>query len=34
VLMFEVQDSDRHGNWFGKWIGTVRPKFDWQVNVE
>jgi lipopolysaccharide transport system ATP-binding protein len=34
VLMFEVQDSDRQGNWYGKWIGTVRPKFDWQVNVE
>jgi lipopolysaccharide transport system ATP-binding protein len=34
VLMFEVQDSDRQGNWYGKWIGTVRPKFEWQVNVE
>lgn len=34
VLMFEVQDSERQGNWYGKWIGTVRPKFDWQVNVE
>jgi lipopolysaccharide transport system ATP-binding protein len=34
VLMFEVQDSDRQGNWYGKWIGTVRPKFDWEVNVE
>jgi lipopolysaccharide transport system ATP-binding protein len=34
VLMFEVQDSDRHGNWYGKWIGTVRPKFDWRVSVE
>lgn len=34
VLMFEVHDSDRQGNWYGKWIGTVRPKFDWEVNVE
>ena len=34
VLMFEVQDSDRDGNWYGKWIGTVRPKFDWCVSVE
>lgn len=34
VLMFEVQDAERQGNWYGKWIGTVRPKFDWQVNVE
>jgi lipopolysaccharide transport system ATP-binding protein len=34
VLMFEVRDSDRQGNWYGKWIGTVRPKFEWQVSVE
>jgi lipopolysaccharide transport system ATP-binding protein len=34
VLMFEVQDSDRDGNWYGKWIGTVRPKFDWRVSVD
>jgi lipopolysaccharide transport system ATP-binding protein len=34
ALMFEVQDSDREGNWYGKWIGTTRPKFDWQVSVE
>jgi len=34
VLMFEVQDADREGNWYGKWIGTVRPKFDWQLSVE
>ena len=34
VLMFEVHDSNRQGNWYGKWIGTVRPKFDWQVTVE
>ena len=34
ALMFEVQDADREGNWYGKWIGTVRPKFDWQLSVE
>ena len=34
ALMFEVQDSDRQGNWYGKWIGTVRPKFEWQLSVE
>ena len=34
VLMFEVRDSDRQGNWYGKWIGAVRPKFDWQVTFQ
>jgi lipopolysaccharide transport system ATP-binding protein len=34
VLMFEVQDADREGNWYGKWVGIVRPKFDWQLSVE
>jgi lipopolysaccharide transport system ATP-binding protein len=34
ALTFEVQDSMRHGNWYGKWIGTIRPKFDWQLSVE
>lgn len=34
VLVFEVHDSERKGNWFGKWIGTVRPHFDWLMKVE
>ncbi len=34
ALMFEVQDADREGNWYGKWIGAVRPRFDWQLSVE
>jgi lipopolysaccharide transport system ATP-binding protein len=34
VLTFEVQDVDRTGNWYGKWIGTVRPKFEWELSVE
>jgi lipopolysaccharide transport system ATP-binding protein len=29
VLRFEVRDVKRPGNWYGKWIGAVRPKFDW-----
>ena len=34
ALMFEVHDAEREGNWYGKWIGTVRPKFDWQLSIE
>ena len=34
VLVFEVHDSERKGNWYGKWIGTVRPKFDWLMKVD
>lgn len=34
VLTFEVQDVEREGNWYGKWIGTVRPKFEWELSVE
>ena len=29
ILVFEVRDSDRVGNWFGKWPGVVRPKLEW-----
>jgi lipopolysaccharide transport system ATP-binding protein len=29
ILVFEVLDSVREGNWFGKWPGVVRPKLDW-----
>jgi lipopolysaccharide transport system ATP-binding protein len=34
ALMFEVQDSERKGNWYGKWVGVVRPSFDWQLRTE
>ena len=34
ALVFDVQDSDREGNWYGKWIGTVRPKLNWELSVE
>lgn len=34
VLVFEVHDSERKGNWYGKWIGTVRPHFDWLMKVD
>jgi len=29
ILVFEVLDSVREGNWFGKWPGVVRPKLEW-----
>ncbi len=32
VAMFEVQDIPRQGNWYGKWIGAVRPKLKWSIN--
>ncbi|MDF1594353.1 MAG: ABC transporter ATP-binding protein [Desulfobacterales bacterium] len=29
IASFEVHDAERKGVWYGKWIGTVRPKFNW-----
>jgi lipopolysaccharide transport system ATP-binding protein len=29
ILVFEVQDIERQGNWYGKWVGAVRPRLDW-----
>ena len=34
LLVFEVHDSERIGNWYGKWVGAVRPKFDWEVSMD
>ncbi len=34
LLEFEVHDIERAGNWFGKVIGAVRPKFDWVIQTE
>ncbi|MFA5179802.1 MAG: ABC transporter ATP-binding protein [Syntrophales bacterium] len=33
VLTFEVQDIERGSNWYGKWIGAVRPQFDWVLRT-
>ena len=33
LLVFEVHDSKRQGNWHGKWIGAVRPRFDWELST-
>lgn len=32
VIVFEVHDVPRDGNWYGKWIGVTRPEFDWNTN--
>ncbi len=29
VISFEVTEGSRTGNWYGKWVGIVRPKFNW-----
>ena len=31
VLLFEVLDAGRIGNWYGKVVGAVRPQFEWEV---
>jgi lipopolysaccharide transport system ATP-binding protein len=33
LLVFEVHESERVGNWYGKVIGAVRPKFDWELSA-
>jgi lipopolysaccharide transport system ATP-binding protein len=32
VVTFEVQDIRRNTNWYGKWIGAVRPKLDFDLS--
>ena len=33
ILSFEVHEEERKGEWYGKWIGAVRPLLDWKVEV-
>lgn len=33
LLVFEVHDSERIGNWYGKMLGAVRPQFDWELST-
>ena len=33
LLQFEVHDVKREGDWYGKWIGVVRPQFEWVSRV-
>jgi lipopolysaccharide transport system ATP-binding protein len=30
VLIFEVHDDERTGNWMGRWPGAIRPQFAWR----
>lgn len=32
VLSFEVFDSKRKVDWYGKWIGVVRPDLEWTIS--
>jgi len=32
VLVFEVQDVERDSHWHGKWLGVVRPTFEWTTD--
>ncbi len=29
ILVFDVNEPVREGNWFGKWQGVIRPQLDW-----
>lgn len=31
LVTFQLHDVPRQGNWFGKWIGVVRPTFEWRT---
>lgn len=33
VLSFDVHDVEREGGWFGKWIGVIRPEFEWEDDL-
>jgi lipopolysaccharide transport system ATP-binding protein len=34
LLVFEVSDTpEGRGNWYGKWLGAVRPKLEWETQL-
>ncbi len=33
LLVFDVHDTERAGSWHGKWIGALRPEFDWELRI-
>ena len=33
VLLFEVHDVPRNMNWYGKWVGVVRPALEWEMET-
>jgi lipopolysaccharide transport system ATP-binding protein len=34
ALVFEVHDAPRNVNWYGKWLGVVRPSLPWKISAE
>ena len=34
VLTFEVAETQRESSWYGRWVGAVRPKFDWTLSFQ
>ena len=34
ILSFEVHDVEREGSWYGKWIGAVRPKLEFNIEAK
>jgi lipopolysaccharide transport system ATP-binding protein len=34
LVVFEVHDTERQSQWYGRWIGAVRPTFKWEVRVD
>ncbi|QHT69578.1 ABC transporter ATP-binding protein [Rhodocytophaga rosea] len=32
ILTFEVVEGQRNSSWHGKWVGVVRPKFEWKLD--
>ena len=34
ILSFDVHDIEREGNWYGKWIGAVRPKLEFTIEAK
>lgn len=32
IISFQVHDTKREGNWYGKWVGVIRPKLNWDFN--
>jgi lipopolysaccharide transport system ATP-binding protein len=33
IVFFEVHDIERKGDWYGEWIGIVRPQLEWSSEV-
>lgn len=31
IMSFEIMDAKREIEWYGKWVGVVRPNFNWEI---